>query len=158
MNLRRVLSKDRATDSECRSYTSPLHPMRLFLVASVIAGEHRLVAAHVHRPWPEALAHSNTRYKERRSVRSTSNGQVAQVPALGRALINTPLNFWACRPTNGFEQIIRVPSVRPSMSMRLGRRPFESKFASVQDGNSPPDRIACPRSTALVLANGEYEY
>ena len=34
----------------------------------------------------------------------------------------------------------------------------ELKFASVQDGNTPPDRIACPRSTALVLANGEYEY
>ena len=34
----------------------------------------------------------------------------------------------------------------------------ELKFASVRDGNTPPDRIACPRSTALVLANGEYEY
>jgi hypothetical protein len=64
-------------------------------------------------PGPKHYAHINTRYKERYSVRSTSNGGVGQVPALGRALINMPKIFWACRPTHGSKQIIRVPSVRP---------------------------------------------
>ncbi len=75
------------------------------------------------------------------SVISTSNGEVGQVPALERALVNTPPNFWACRPTHGSKQIIRVP-----------------KFASVQDGNTPPHAIVCPLSSAHGRANGQYAY
>ena len=78
-------------------------------------------------PGPKHCAHSITRYRKRYSVRSESNGEVYRLPALGRALINTPPNFWACRPTNGSKQIIRVPSVRPSARMLLGRRPFANR-------------------------------
>ncbi len=75
-------------------------------------------------PGPKHYAHSTTRYKNRRSVRSESNGEVLRVPALGRALINTPPNFWACRPTNGGTHFNRVPWLCPSTRMLFGRRPF----------------------------------